>query len=621
MIIGSGGSTGTSVSSQNSSSKKVSPSGQTNNPLAVHSGVKFLKGMQNTVGSALGAAGSVQKSKPQKSQSSGILGDIGSFFGGVYHTVTHTGEQWTKDGVQWGKDAAHFAGSVVSKNPAGAAVGGLIGGPLGIFLGASAEGAVHQFSSYAHSDSHLSIQTHSSGASIGGKTAGLRAQDSANALLNQFSLKPSGMYSDTPTSGKPTSVWAESQAVNALIDTGHLNKAQQALNRLQSTYGQGNGMDPNPNVGFPQNRFYDDNSWVGQDYMQLYQKNHNPKDLQQAEKIKSVHRPGEQTTKPPDGNGACYLPMKGGMQWEENQSPQLNGTATGAAAELGAQLYQATGNAKYKNFAEQNLNFMNQHLSDSSHPGLYDNSLNLSSQKGSSSQKQIQIYNKSTHQWQTFSYSQNKSLYTYNQGTAIGAGVSLYQSTHNPKYLADAILTAQASQNYFNDVPNALSKSSQTLLMHDPSISHSSVESAASETRFWKEPPSFNAIYFRNLQGLNQELAQVSKNPKESQQLQEYLKSSTIPGNSNRTYAQQLQEYSGQNISSPGGVRNYAANLNNNSRQSLQNYLNRAWSQSRDPKTGLFTGGGIGHYGSETGTLLDQSGMVQMYSLLSTWHS
>ncbi len=579
--------------------------------------VHVLRKMQNTTVKALGGGSQQSCSSKQthQNQGSSLLGDIGHFFSSAYH-----------DGVQWGKDAGHFVGSVVSKNPEGAVLGGLSGtllGPLGaavgIIGGAAGEGAVHQFSTYPHSDSHLPIQVDSSNSFSSEQTAGLRAKASANALIDQFSLKPTGMYSDTPSSGKPTSAWAESQAVNALIDTGHDNKAQQALNRLQSTYGQGNGVDPNPNVGFPQNRFYDDNSWVGQDYMQLYQKTHNPKDLQQAEKTFSFLQTGEQTTKPPDGNGACHLPVKGGMQWEENQSPQLNGTAAGAAAELGAQLYQATGNPKYKNFAEQNLHFMNQYLSDPNHPGLYDNSLNLSPQQnhgGNSQGKQIQIYNKSTHQWQTFSYSQNKSLYTYNQGTAIGADVSLYQKTHDSKYLANAMLTAQASQNYFNEVPGSLTThSEQVIAMHDPQFH------PADQTRFWQQPPSFNAIYFRNLQGLNQELAKVSKNPQDSRALQQYLLNNTIPGNSSKTYAQQLQQYSHIDLSSSNGIQNYARQLNNNSRGSLQNYLDKAWNQARNNNTGLFTKGGIGHYGKAPGTLLDQSGFVQMYSLLSSWPS
>ena len=586
MIIGAGGESNKSIRTGNQSSIKTDSGKIEKSLTAAHSGVHFLGKMQDTTAKALGGSSQQPRDSKQVHQNHGS-----SFLGSLWHSVVHVTDSvghgishGAGDVLQWGKDAGHFIGSVVSKNPEGAFWGGI--------PGAVVQGLLRQFSTYPHSDPHLPIQVNSSHSSGSGQTAGLRAKASANVLINQFSLKPTGMYSDTPTSGKPTSAWAESQAVNALIDTGHDNKAQQALNRLQSTYGQGNGVDPNPNVGFPQNRFYDDNSWVGQDYMQLYQKTHNSKDLQQAEKTFSFLQTGEQTTKPPDGNGACYLPVKGGMQWEENQPPQLNGTAAGAAAELGAQLYQATGNPKYKNFAEQNLHFMNQYLSDPNHPGLYVNSLNLSPQQnhgGNSQVKQIQIYNKSAHQWQTFSYNQNKSLYTYNQGTAIGADVSLYQKTHDSKYLANAMLTAQASQNYFN------------------------------ETRLWKQPPSFNAIYFRNLQGLNQELAKVSKNPQESQGFQQYLLNNTIPGNSSKTYGQQLHDYSHGNLNSMAGFQKYINDLNVNSRGSLENYLNTAWDQARDNNTGLFTKGGIGHYGNNPGTLLDQSGLVQMYSLLSNW--
>jgi hypothetical protein len=53
-------------------------------------------------------------------------------------------------------------------------------------------------------------------------------------------------------------------------------------------------------------------------------------------------------------------------------------------------------------------------------------------------------------------------------------------------------------------------------------------------------------------------------------------------------------------------------------RAALAAYLNRAWTEGRDPATGLFTRGGIGVYNPKVGIhLLDQSGMVILYTVLA----
>ena len=83
------------------------------------------------------------------------------------------------------------------------------------------------------------------------------------------------------------------------------------------------------------------------------------------------------------------------------------------------------------------------------------------------------------------------------------------------------------------------------------------------DDRLWHQAPAFNAIFFRNLLALDA----VSPNPRY--------------------------------------------------RQALDQYLNRVWTQARDPETGLFTQGGIGHYGPP-GNALDQGALTQLYAL-SAW--
>lgn len=81
------------------------------------------------------------------------------------------------------------------------------------------------------------------------------------------------------------------------------------------------------------------------------------------------------------------------------------------------------------------------------------------------------------------------------------------------------------------------------------------------DDRLWKSSPAFNAIFFRNLLALDA----VAPNP---------------------AY-----------------------------RQALDGYLDRLWKQARNPQTGLFTEGGIGRYQDTSASLLDQSGVAQLFAL------
>jgi predicted alpha-1,6-mannanase (GH76 family) len=69
----------------------------------------------------------------------------------------------------------------------------------------------------------------------------------------------------------------------------------------------------------------------------------------------------------------------------------------------------------------------------------------------------------------------NTTIWSYNQGTMVGAGALLYQITDNPSYLAAAQRTAGAAVTYFG-----------------------------TGTTLQKQGPAFNAIYFRDLFVLGQ---------------------------------------------------------------------------------------------------------------------
>jgi hypothetical protein len=122
------------------------------------------------------------------------------------------------------------------------------------------------------------------------------------------------------------------------------------------------------------------------------------------------------------------------------------------------------------------------------------------------------------------------TVWSYNQGTPVGAGALWSRVAGHAGPLRGARLTADAALAHFGK-----------------------------QDRLWRQPPVFNAIFFRNLLLLD-------------------------------------------------GVAGYPP-----VGTALDIYLDRVWEEARDPKTGWFTGGGIGAY--EQGGTIDQAGLVQLFAL------
>ncbi|MHB2020174.1 MAG: glycoside hydrolase family 76 protein, partial [Candidatus Xenobia bacterium] len=208
----------------------------------------------------------------------------------------------------------------------------------------------------------------------------------------------------------------------------------------------------------------------------------------------------------------------GGLEWEENQpkGESFNTCDMGPAMELALRLHLATAkdphstNDQYFQFASRLNNYLNQHLLIKSGPeaGLYmDHVTPQGEARG--------------------------GALSYNQGTPMGANVLFYQITGQQAYLDQAQQTATAALNHFGQ-----------------------------DNRLMKEPPAFNAIFFRNLMQLNQ----VSPDAR---------------------YGEALSSYNDQ-----------------------------IWQSALNPQSGLFDRpSDLGHYGPTPGDTLDQAALVQLFSL------
>jgi hypothetical protein len=181
--------------------------------------------------------------------------------------------------------------------------------------------------------------------------------------------------------------------------------------------------------------YYDDNEWVGIELARLYKLHHEAPVLEKAEQIMAFVMAGWQANP--------KLACPGGVPFSDAPSNTDRNTVTdGPAAELGVQLYRLTGNGAYLQFAQMAYEWVRNCLTGPS--GLYVDHIRLHGVI-------------------------DPSLWSYNQGSMIGAGVLLYQATGNSAYLYQARQTAKAALAYFT------------------------IE------RLLSENPFFPAVYFRNL--------------------------------------------------------------------------------------------------------------------------
>jgi hypothetical protein len=190
-----------------------------------------------------------------------------------------------------------------------------------------------------------------------------------------------------------------------------------------------------PPVGPGGASYYDDNEWVGIELVREYELTHNTAALEEAEQIMAFVTAGWQN----DPELAC----PGGLPFSNAESNTDRNTVTdGPAAELGVQLYRITHEQHYLGFAEMAYEWVRQCLLAPS--GLYADHIERGGEVV-------------------------PTLWSYNQGTMIGAGVLLDQVTGNSAYLFQARQTAKAALAYFTPARLAV------------------------------ENPFFASVYFRNL--------------------------------------------------------------------------------------------------------------------------
>jgi DUF1680 family protein len=245
-------------------------------------------------------------------------------------------------------------------------------------------------------------------------------------------------------------VWPHSQTAAAVLDIALICARWPAARRSLAGFEQfARGRAYNPLVQPKmQLRFYDDNAWIALSFVQALKMSGRAGYLDRATRLFSWLQRG--------------LSPYGGLYWNE-YSQFRNAATNGPALQLALYLYEETGKTRYLDAAMQLDEFLNTHLRTDEGlilDGIYDNG------------------------------TIDKRVFSYNQGSYIGASVQLYEATGDPRYLSRAMETASAALDLFNQ-----------------------------GDRLWRQPPAFNAIFFRNLLDLDV----VAPDPRYRGALEQYL--------------------------------------------------------------------------------------------------
>jgi hypothetical protein len=281
-----------------------------------------------------------------------------------------------------------------------------------------------------------------------------RALVAFEAMQKEYYVAGSGLYAGEPFSY----LWPFSQAFAATVSMAFVPHLGVSLSReLESrltglnSYLDTDNSDASegtytstlaafdgtvaPPAGPGGTKYYDDNDWIGIEMVRLYQLTHNLALLGSAEGIMAFEMAGWQERP--------GLACEGGIPFSNDASNgERNTVTTAPAAQLGALLYRYTHNVADLQFAEKAYTWVRSCLQQPAN--LYADHIG---RRGVV----------------------EPALWSYNQGSMIGAGTLLYQFTGNPAYLYQARQTATASLAYFTN------------------------------ERLGSEIPFFVSVYFRNL--------------------------------------------------------------------------------------------------------------------------
>lgn len=280
-----------------------------------------------------------------------------------------------------------------------------------------------------------------------------RARASCAALQRYFYDRETSLYLETypREGGNPWSyVWPFSQAMiatQAVAGIPAIGRQYAAAVRDRyaalEAYWNAETADPpgydsylRPPLGHGGDIFYDDNEWIALGMMQRRYMGSGGASLERVDQIFALIVYGWDTN--PDN------PCPGGVFWTQaNWSNDRNTVSNAPGAEVGLHLYLATGEQRYLDWSIRMYDWVRDCMLAPN--GLYWDHIDLAGVI-------------------------EKTQWSYNQGTMIGAGVLLYRATGDQTYLDHAQDTATKALAFY-----------------------------AENERYFNQPARFHAIFFANL--------------------------------------------------------------------------------------------------------------------------
>lgn len=328
-----------------------------------------------------------------------------------------------------------------------------------------------------------------------------RAEEAWAALTRCLVAAPGGalLAKDGPRRGAARSaLWPFGQvlaAAVALVPLGvvDVDAVVRPMLRGLERYRSGHGYGPFPG---DRTRYFDDNAWIALDLLQLASVTGDDDHLRAAVELFAFVAEG--------------AAPGGGVLWVEGRGSR-NTCSTGPAAQIATRLFLATGDDRYLRFAEEQLVFLDRVLRDER--GLYRDNVD---ERGRV----------------------EPTVWSYNQGTPVGAGVLLARATGDRSWLESARRTARAADEHF------------------------------AGDGWWHQPPVFNAIHFRNL------LALVASAP-------EPALLATLDGYLDRVWAEARDRRTGLLVA--GGIGSYDRRPTIDHAGLTQLLAFRAWPRGRWP--------------------------------------
>lgn len=339
-----------------------------------------------------------------------------------------------------------------------------------------------------------------------------RARDAYAAMVRHFAIPGEALFRErapaAPTDRRYAYLWPFGQALAATLDVAALQGSDgAALARAQvlgeaffAHYWDEGGDPPGGGAAYPLptggDKYFDDNLWIGLDLIALHRAAGERRWLTDAARVFAF------VVAAWDDDPAH--PAPGGLFWAQeraNPSRDRNTVSNAPAAILALHLFMLTGAGEYLRWARRMFGWVEETLKDPD-DALYWDHLKLNGVI-------------------------EKTKWSYNQGTMLGAATLFHRADGDPDALARARIIAAGALDYY-----------------------------ATDDRLWGQDPPFNAIFFRNLRLLGDEL-------------------------------DDHQFYT----------------------PALMIYAERAWAESRDPRSGLVTFGRRGRV-----ELLTQAAAVQIFA-------